>query len=165
MSKAAEGTLWVDTATGDAYRLVESFANEESPFYVILTEDGGVTTSKEDPSRQDLPETCEMVWDPEGDGADEATMKRLGFEKRYHLCGHPAYPDPMSIWPATEERATEIWNSYCKSTFEEYIAAIGHTPRRFGGTPYTAETFNPRILITWEYKGDREVFVPEGEKR
>ena len=31
-----------------------------------------------------------------------------------------------------------------------------------GGERYTAETFNPRILITWEHVGTREAWTPNG---
>lgn len=92
--------------------------------------------------------------------AREAALVAAGFEKVWLLAGHPAYPDPLRIYSA--ERAAEVYADYVAPTFEEYITALGHTPRRLGGDPYTAETFNPRILITWDFVGDREVWVPEG---
>ena len=89
-------------------------------------------------------------------------LKAAGFAKRYSLCGHPAYPDTLTVWPPTEENAASIYEEYCTTPFEEYIAKLGFTPR-YGGTPYSAETFNPRVLISWVYVGDREIFVPPGQ--
>lgn len=93
-------------------------------------------------------------------GLTDEVLAAAGFAKRYRLCGHPAYPDPLDIWPPTEENAARIHAEYVAPTFEDYVAALGHTPRRFGGEPYTAETWNPRVLITWEFVGERQVFVP-----
>lgn len=93
---------------------------------------------------------------------DETALQAAGFAKRYYMCGHPAYPDPLKIWPATEQRAAEIYEQYVAPSFDEYIAALGHTPRRLSGERYTAETWKPRVLITWEYVGERRVFSPAG---
>jgi len=94
------------------------------------------------------------------DALSDEALTAAGFAKRYYLCGHPAYPDPLSVWPPTEENAARIFNEYCTKTFEEYVTAIGHTP--YGLTP---ERYNPRVLITWEYVGKKRVFSPgEGDR-
>lgn len=82
-------------------------------------------------------------------------LTAAGFRKRYVLCGHPAYPDPLWIWPADEENAERIYREYCAATWDEYVTRLGHKP--FG---WTAETFNPRVLITWEYVAEKRVFSP-----
>jgi hypothetical protein len=94
--------------------------------------------------------------------AREAALTAAGFRKRYRLCGHPAYPDPLDIHPPTIENVTRIYDEYVAPTFEDYVGRLGYAPFQYSGGPrYTAETFNPRILITWEYVGERQVFVPE----
>lgn len=30
----------------------------------------------------------------------------------YLLCGHPGWPDPLHVWPPTEENALRVWNEY-----------------------------------------------------
>ena len=95
----------------------------------------------------------------EKDLTDEQLVA-AGFRKRYYLCGHPAYPDPLNIWPPTEENAKRIYDEYVAGSFEEYVTALGYMPRRFGGEPYTAETWNPRVLINWEFVGEKTVFSP-----
>ena len=37
----------------------------------------------------------------------EATIAT--FDERWYLCGHPAWPDPLMIWPPTEEKARESY--------------------------------------------------------
>lgn len=92
----------------------------------------------------------------------EAVLVAAGFRKRYRLCGHPAYPDPLDIHPPTAENAARIHAEYVAPTFEEYVGRLGYAPFQYTGGPrYTAETFNPRILITWEFVGERQVFVPD----
>jgi hypothetical protein len=94
--------------------------------------------------------------------AHEASLEEKGFRKRYLLAGHPAYPDPLWIHPPTEENAKKYWEQYCKSTFEEYIERIGHTPfNQWKHRPMTAEDFNPRILVTWEYVAEKQEWTPE----
>lgn len=90
----------------------------------------------------------------------EAERREAGFRKRFVLVGHPAYPDPLEIHPPTEENATRIYEECVAPSFEEYTTRLGHVPFRFPHEQYTAETFNPQVLVTWEYVGEREVFVP-----
>jgi hypothetical protein len=93
----------------------------------------------------------------ENDVPTDDQLIAAGFRKRYVLCGHPAYPDPLWAWPATEENAARLHREYCSETFEEYVARIGFTPHGL-----TAKKFNPRVLITWEYVGEKRVFSPGG---
>lgn len=90
----------------------------------------------------------------------EAALRNLGFEKRYRLVGHPAYPDPLDIWPPTAERAAEIHDHYCTQTFDQYIASIGHVPRRLLGGPLRPEDFDPHVVVEWKHVGFRERFAP-----
>jgi len=46
-----------------------------------------------------------------GNPSDEL-LTALGFEKRYRLVGHPAWPDPLQIIPATEEQARKVWEEH-----------------------------------------------------
>lgn len=101
--------------------------------------------------------------DPAAETAvSDEQLYAAGFRKRYYLCGHPAYPDPLSVWPPTEENAKRIYDEYVAPTFESYVAALGYTPRRFNGERYTAETWNPRVLVTWEFAGEKVVYTPDG---
>lgn len=43
--------------------------------------------------------------------SDLELLKRLGFRPRYLLCKHPAWPDPLDIWPPTEEHARETFEN------------------------------------------------------
>lgn len=137
-ARFAPSNVWSDYAA--SMKDVEDFS------YAFVATDADVTSPGQ-PAEKVTP-------------SDEA-LQAAGFAKRYRLCGHPAYPDPLNIWPPTEENAARIYEQYCAQSFEEYVAALGHTPRRVGGTPYTAETFNPRVLITWEYVDEKCVYSPE----
>lgn len=44
--------------------------------------------------------------------SDEAELERMGFEPRYYLCKHPAWPDPLNIWPPTQENAEYAYRRY-----------------------------------------------------
>jgi len=39
-------------------------------------------------------------------------VKALGLERRYYLAGHPGWPDPLMIWPPTEEVALATYERY-----------------------------------------------------
>lgn len=39
-------------------------------------------------------------------------LRKLGFVERYYLIGHPGWPDPMAIWPATYENAKRVWDEF-----------------------------------------------------
>lgn len=93
--------------------------------------------------------------------AFETLMQAAGFEKRYRLVGHPAYPDPLNIWPPTVQNAERVHREFCVQTFEEYIEKLGYTPLRYSHGPrLTAEDWDPRILITWEHTGEKQRFEP-----
>ncbi|NKS17341.1 hypothetical protein GS490_13525 [Rhodococcus hoagii] len=46
----------------------------------------------------------------------------------YLLCGHPGWPDPLDVWPPTEENALRVWDEYVEP--DKHPKAI--LVRRFG---------------------------------
>ncbi|WIB65804.1 hypothetical protein [Curtobacterium sp. MCBD17_040] len=66
----------------------------------------------------------------------DATLVRLGFERRYYLCGHPAWPDPLRIWPPTAEHAERTFlehphpDAYVLLKWELGPRTIVHGPTR-----------------------------------
>jgi hypothetical protein len=41
----------------------------------------------------------------------DALFKEAGLERRYYLAGHPAWPDPLKIWPPTRENAIKVYEA------------------------------------------------------
>ena len=42
----------------------------------------------------------------------DVIMEREGLARRYYLVGHPAWPDPLMIWPPTAENAADYHRQY-----------------------------------------------------
>jgi hypothetical protein len=58
---------------------------------------------------------------------DDETLVRLGFTPSYYLCKHPAWPDPLHIWPSTAGQA--------KKTFEEHPHPDAYVVKTWAGGP------------------------------
>jgi hypothetical protein len=67
----------------------------------------------------------------------DVIMEREGLAKRYYLVGHPAWPDPLLIWPPTLENALAYKEKYVDP------------PREDGRTP--------RIMWRWEHTTMKEL--------
>lgn len=65
-----------------------------------------------------------------------------GFTKRYFLVGHPAWPDPLMIWPPTEENAARYHQKYVVEDDRPQAA-------------------NARIVWWWEQQGSVDDWTPE----
>ena len=44
--------------------------------------------------------------------APDGLLESLGFVPSYYLCRHPAWPDPLHIWPSTAEHAEKTFNDH-----------------------------------------------------
>lgn len=43
---------------------------------------------------------------------DVETLLRLGFVPSYYLCQHPAWPDPLHVWPSSAENAQKTYDDH-----------------------------------------------------
>lgn len=98
-----------------------------------------------DPTGPDPTNTAEQ---PTASGRVNATddlLISLGFVPSYYLCRHPAWPDPLHIWPSTAEHAEKTYNdhphpdAYVMRIWEKGPREIVH-PARGPHEDETAET-------------------------
>lgn len=76
----------------------------------------------------------------------DSALKTAGLEQRYYLIGHPAWPDPLCIWPPTEENAADY--------HAKYVAGF-NPPAHVDKAAYS-----PRIGVRWEHVGAMPTWEP-----
>lgn len=78
---------------------------------------------------------------------DADVLVRLGFVPSYYLCRHPAWPDPLHIWPSTAENAEKTYkehphpDAYVMRVWEKGPREVVHPAR--GAQDTTTKTEMP----------------------